>query len=239
MLGREFRTSGVPENHPSGLALNRGCWQMAGGGRATLSRRQVALPIRPDRRKVMRKLRLRGSGRRPPAGTRPARVRLEAACVIRTASPRGSQVHPEPVPPYDSHGTGRFDAIGDRKSRLGMAAGHSSFGCAIARRGRLLACQHYTVVQTIEHEAHAEVNALRTVCQAVGDILLRGGRGVDLRALPHEHGRTPLGPRRDGPFRRDDGGGEPGRLQRAAATDRRVDALGRQPRETGSRLAGR
>lgn len=60
------------------------------------------------------------------------------------------------------------------KCRQGMAAGQSPFGCAIARDGRVLACSHNTVVLTTDITAHAEVNAIREACQAVGDIFLEG-----------------------------------------------------------------
>ena len=60
------------------------------------------------------------------------------------------------------------------KCRQGMAAGQSPFGCAIARNGELLSCSHNTVVQSTDITAHAEVNAVREACQAVGDIFLDG-----------------------------------------------------------------
>src|SRR3972149_8336279 len=47
------------------------------------------------------------------------------------------------------------------KSRAGIAAGQSPFGCAIARDGQLLSCSHNTVVLTTDITAHAEVNAIR------------------------------------------------------------------------------
>jgi guanine deaminase len=60
------------------------------------------------------------------------------------------------------------------KCRLGMAAGQSPFGCAIARDGELLSCSHNTVVLTTDITAHAEVNAIREACRAVGNIFLEG-----------------------------------------------------------------
>lgn len=60
------------------------------------------------------------------------------------------------------------------KSRAGIAAGQSPFGCAIARDGRVLSCAHNTVVLTTDITAHAEVNAIREACRAVGDIFLDG-----------------------------------------------------------------
>src|SRR5687768_3655539 len=60
------------------------------------------------------------------------------------------------------------------KSRAGIAAGQSPFGCAIARDGQLLSCSHNTVVLTTDITAHAEVNAVRDACRSVADIFLTG-----------------------------------------------------------------
>ena len=60
------------------------------------------------------------------------------------------------------------------KCRRGIAAGQSPFGCAIARGDEVLSCSHNTVVLTTDITAHAEVNAIREACQAVGDIFLDG-----------------------------------------------------------------
>jgi len=60
------------------------------------------------------------------------------------------------------------------KARAGIATGQSPFGCAIAREGRVLSCAHNTVVRTTDITAHAEVNAVREACRAVGDIFLTG-----------------------------------------------------------------
>jgi guanine deaminase len=60
------------------------------------------------------------------------------------------------------------------KAHAGIATGQSPFGCAIARDGEVLSCSHNTVVLTTDITAHAEVNALREGCRAVGDIFLAG-----------------------------------------------------------------
>jgi tRNA(Arg) A34 adenosine deaminase TadA len=60
------------------------------------------------------------------------------------------------------------------KCRQGIAAGQSPFGCAIARGSDVLSCSHNTVVLTTDITAHAEVNAIREACRAVGDIFLDG-----------------------------------------------------------------
>jgi tRNA(Arg) A34 adenosine deaminase TadA len=60
------------------------------------------------------------------------------------------------------------------KCRQGIAANQSPFGCAIARDGSVLSCAHNTVVLTTDITAHAEVNAIREACRAVGDIFLDG-----------------------------------------------------------------
>jgi guanine deaminase len=60
------------------------------------------------------------------------------------------------------------------KCRTGLSAGQSPFGCAIARGGEILSCSHNTVVLTTDITAHAEMNAIREACRAVGDIFLSG-----------------------------------------------------------------
>jgi tRNA(Arg) A34 adenosine deaminase TadA len=56
----------------------------------------------------------------------------------------------------------------------GIAAGQSPFGCAIAHNDTVLACEHNTVLKTTDITAHAEINALREACRAMGDIFLTG-----------------------------------------------------------------
>ncbi len=58
------------------------------------------------------------------------------------------------------------------KTRQGIAAGQSPFGCAIALNDQVIACCHNTVLATTDITAHAEINALREACQEMGDILL-------------------------------------------------------------------
>ena len=58
------------------------------------------------------------------------------------------------------------------KCRAGIAAGQSPFGCAIARGEELLAVSHNTVMLTTDITAHAEMNALRSACQAADNIFL-------------------------------------------------------------------
>ncbi len=60
------------------------------------------------------------------------------------------------------------------KCRHGLALGQSPFGCAIARDGELLSCSHNSVVLTTDITAHAEVNAIREACHAIGNIFLDG-----------------------------------------------------------------
>lgn len=56
--------------------------------------------------------------------------------------------------------------------REGIKFGQSPFGCAIAIDDRVLAKSHNTVVATTDITAHAEMNAIRTSCQDVGEIFL-------------------------------------------------------------------
>lgn len=58
--------------------------------------------------------------------------------------------------------------------RRGLEVGQSPFGCAIYHEGRVVAESHNTVALTTDITAHAEVNALREGCTAVGDIFLEG-----------------------------------------------------------------
>ncbi|MGM0486445.1 MAG: nucleoside deaminase [Planctomycetota bacterium] len=59
-------------------------------------------------------------------------------------------------------------------ARAGIEAGQSPFGCAIASEGRVIACQHNTVLATPDCTAHAEINALREACQRTGQVHLNG-----------------------------------------------------------------
>ena len=58
------------------------------------------------------------------------------------------------------------------KAALGIEAGQTPFGCAIARGDEVLAVCHNTVYQTVDATAHAEVNAVREACRKVGDVHL-------------------------------------------------------------------
>lgn len=58
-------------------------------------------------------------------------------------------------------------------ARVGIKAGQSPFGCAIASDGRVIACRHNTVLSQPDITAHAEVNALRTACELTGQVHLR------------------------------------------------------------------
>lgn len=58
------------------------------------------------------------------------------------------------------------------QSRVGISAGQSPFGCAIARGDDILAVEHNTVLESTDATAHAEVNAIRAACRAVNDVFL-------------------------------------------------------------------
>ena len=60
------------------------------------------------------------------------------------------------------------------KTREGMKAGNSPFGCAIAQENQVIATAHNTVLTTIDSTAHAEVNALRAGCKHTGKFFLEG-----------------------------------------------------------------
>jgi tRNA(Arg) A34 adenosine deaminase TadA len=59
-------------------------------------------------------------------------------------------------------------------ARRGIAKGQSPFGCAISLNGTVIAAAHNVVLLTTDCTAHAEINALREACRAVGDIHLAG-----------------------------------------------------------------
>ena len=59
-------------------------------------------------------------------------------------------------------------------ARLGITQGQSPFGCAIVQGPQLLACRHNTVLASTDITAHAEINALRSACQATKGIHLTG-----------------------------------------------------------------
>lgn len=59
-------------------------------------------------------------------------------------------------------------------ARAGVRAGQSPFGCAIARSGHVLACEHNTVLATPDSTAHAEINAIRSACRRAGQFHLTG-----------------------------------------------------------------
>ncbi len=59
-------------------------------------------------------------------------------------------------------------------AHAGIDAGQSPFGCAIAQDDLVIACRHNTVLDTLDITAHAEINALRTACQATGAVHLIG-----------------------------------------------------------------
>lgn len=64
--------------------------------------------------------------------------------------------------------------IAIEQARIGIAAGQSPFGCAIAQNGALIAATHNTVLLDTDITAHAEINALRSGCHACRNIFLIG-----------------------------------------------------------------
>ena len=59
-------------------------------------------------------------------------------------------------------------------ARQGIAAGQTPFGCAIQIGDRVLAASHNTVWATTDITAHAEINAIRRACTALGEVHLTG-----------------------------------------------------------------
>ena len=59
-------------------------------------------------------------------------------------------------------------------ARRGMENGQSPFGCAISLDGEVIAVSHNTMKADTDITAHAEMNALRAACKAVGKVKLAG-----------------------------------------------------------------
>lgn len=68
--------------------------------------------------------------------------------------------------PSDEAGIGAAIAA----ARAALAAGQSPFGSAIARGGSVICATGNTVWRDIDPSAHAEVNAIRAACRALGTI---------------------------------------------------------------------
>lgn len=60
------------------------------------------------------------------------------------------------------------------KARIGIAAGQTPFGCAIAKAGEVVAVAHNRVWLATDITAHAEMNAIREACAHVQNIHLDG-----------------------------------------------------------------
>lgn len=61
-----------------------------------------------------------------------------------------------------------------RTAAEGIAAGQTPFGACIVQAGRVVACAHNTVWADTDITAHAEINAIRAACAALGTIDLSG-----------------------------------------------------------------
>lgn len=68
----------------------------------------------------------------------------------------------------------RFMRIAIEKAREGMENGQTPFGAVIVREGEVIASVHNVVWRTTDITAHAEVNAIRHACRALGSIDLSG-----------------------------------------------------------------
>jgi guanine deaminase len=60
------------------------------------------------------------------------------------------------------------------RARVGVAAGQTPFGALIARGDRVVACEHNAVWAATDSTAHAEVQAIRAACRALGTVDLSG-----------------------------------------------------------------
>ena len=69
---------------------------------------------------------------------------------------------------------GRWMRLAIEAAERGIAAGQTPFGASIVREGQLVVAAHNVVWATTDITAHAEVNAIRLACRALGTIDLSG-----------------------------------------------------------------
>ena len=62
----------------------------------------------------------------------------------------------------------RFMRVAIETARDGMAAGQTPFGACIVRDGAIIAAAHNTVARDGDATCHAETEAIRAACRAVG-----------------------------------------------------------------------
>lgn len=67
-----------------------------------------------------------------------------------------------------------FMRLAIEKTRAGIYAGQSPFGCCIVKNGEVVSCEHNIVWASTDITAHAEINALRVACKNLGTIDLSG-----------------------------------------------------------------
>lgn len=67
-----------------------------------------------------------------------------------------------------------FMRLAIKKTRDGIHAGQSPFGCLIVKGDEVVAVTHNTVWQTTDPTAHAEVNCIRAAAKALNTIFLHG-----------------------------------------------------------------
>jgi guanine deaminase len=67
-----------------------------------------------------------------------------------------------------------FMRLAIEKTRAGIYAGQSPFGCCIVKDEQVVSCEHNIVWASTDITAHAEINALRVACKNLGTIDLSG-----------------------------------------------------------------
>jgi tRNA(Arg) A34 adenosine deaminase TadA len=68
----------------------------------------------------------------------------------------------------------QFMRLAFEKAKEGIENGQTPFGSCIVKDGAVVACAHNVVWLTTDITAHAEVNAIRQACKALGTIDLKG-----------------------------------------------------------------
>ena len=59
-------------------------------------------------------------------------------------------------------------------SREGIKKGQAPFGACIVKNGKVIACSHNIVWESLDITAHAEINAIRTTCKKLKSVDLSG-----------------------------------------------------------------
>ena len=68
----------------------------------------------------------------------------------------------------------KFMRLAIAKAREGIKKGQAPFGACIVKNGKVIACSHNIVWESLDITAHAEINAIRTTCKKLKSVDLSG-----------------------------------------------------------------